>query len=181
MPIFSAAPAAATAPLGAGFNDVLRAGWAYDVDSMPEDDRSTGQAPRLVLKRAALAAATAFLAVNIWTGAPLLALWVGSQVVGQTTLSMKAVFVVVIVLAVLVFGMAFALAWLNGTYDRLTGHPPREARMTWLRTMNMEQDDEEIIGMRVTMLERIIVMSVYLAVVSLLVWFFFFAGSPLPG
>jgi hypothetical protein len=34
--------------------------------------------------------------------------------------------------------------------------------------------------MRVTVLERIVVMSVYLAVIALLVWFFLFAGSPLP-
>lgn len=135
----------------------------------------------MVLKRAAMAAATAFLAINIWTGAPLVALWVGSQVVGSTTLSMGAVFVVVIVLAVLVFGMAIALAWLNSSYDRMMGIPPRESRLSWLRTMNLEDDEEEIIGMRVTALERIVVMSVYLAVIALLVWFFLFAGSPLPG
>lgn len=152
---------------------------------MGEDGGSgeTGRPRRAAaLKRTAMAAATAFLAINIWTGAPLLALWVGSQVVGRTALSMTAVFVVVIVLAVLVFGMAIALAWLNSSYDRMMGIPPRESRLTWLRTMNVDShDDEELIGMRVTVLERIVVLSVYLAVISLLVWFFFFAGSPLPG
>ena len=34
---------------------------------------------------------------------------------------MKAVFVVVVVLAVLVFAMAIALAWLNGAYDAADG------------------------------------------------------------
>jgi hypothetical protein len=153
-------------------------------EEMPEQEHGGGDSPRkFVLKRTAMAAATAFLAVNIWTGAPLLALWVGSQVVGQTTLSMEAVFVVVIVLAVLVFGMAIALAWLNGSYDRLTGRPPRETRLSWLRTMNLDEHEEEdeLIGFRVSLLERIVVMSVYLAVITLLVWFFFFAGSPLPG
>ncbi len=75
--------------------------------SVPAPDPQPGS----LLKRTALAAATAFLAINLWTGAPLIALWVGSQVVGETVLSMKAVFVVVIVLAVLVFSMAIALAW----------------------------------------------------------------------
>ncbi len=42
----------------------------------------------MALKRVTMAAATAFLSINIWTGAPLLALWVGSRVVGQTVLSM---------------------------------------------------------------------------------------------
>jgi hypothetical protein len=35
------------------------------------------------LKRITLAALTAFLAINIWTGAPPAALWVGSLVVGR--------------------------------------------------------------------------------------------------
>jgi hypothetical protein len=133
------------------------------------------------LKRTALAAATAFLAINIWTGAPLIALWVGSRVVGETVLSMKAVFVVIAVLAVLVFAMAMALAWLNGAYARLTGEPHRERRLTWLRSMNVEDEDEVLVGTRVGVLERIVVASVYVAVAVFLVWFFAFAGSPLPG
>ncbi len=133
------------------------------------------------LKRAAMAGATAFLAVNLWTGAPLLALWVGSQVAGTTTLSMEAVFVVVIVLAVLVLVMAVALSRLNGAYEQLTGQPPGERRLRWMRSMNTVREDPEIIGMRVSVLERIVVASVYLAVITFLVWFFFFAKSPLPG
>jgi hypothetical protein len=88
--------------------------------------------PRFMnLKRVALAGATAFLTVNIWTGAPVLALWVGSQVVGQRALSMTAVGVVIVVLAVAVFAMALALAWLNNTYDELTGRPHAERRAPW--------------------------------------------------
>ena len=137
----------------------------------------------LALKRAALAAATAFLAINLWTGAPLLALWVGSQVVGKTVLSMRAVFVVLVVLAVLVFTMAVALAWLNGAYDRLTGRAPSQSRLRWLRSFNVEQEDEreeELIGYRPSMLELIIVAVVYVAVACFLIWFFLLAGSPLP-
>ncbi|HYM55846.1 MAG TPA: hypothetical protein VES97_10815 [Solirubrobacteraceae bacterium] len=128
-----------------------------------------------------MAAATAFIAINIWTGAPLLALWVGSRVVGRTTLSMQAVFVVLIVLAVLVFAMAMALAWLNASYDRLTGRSSGEQRLTWLRSMNAEKEDPVLIGTTISALERIVMASVYIAVIALLVWFFFFAGSPLPG
>ncbi len=43
----------------------------------------------MTFKRVAMAGAVAFLSINIWTGAPLLALWVGSHVVGQTVLSMR--------------------------------------------------------------------------------------------
>jgi hypothetical protein len=134
----------------------------------------------MAFKRVAMAAATAFIAINIWTGAPLLALWVGSQVVGSTTLSMSAVGVVVVVLAVLVVVMAFALVWLNGAYDDLIGIPRGEHRLAWMRSMNTQHEDEEIIGTRVTLLERIVVLSVYLAVVTFLVWFFFFAHQSVP-
>ena len=134
-----------------------------------------------LLRRTALAAATAFLAINLWTGAPLIALWVGSQVVGETVLSMQAVFVVVIVLAVLVFSMAIALAWLNSTYDRLSGRAPGERRLPWMRGMSGDQGIEQPgYGAGISPLERIVMTSVYLAVISFLIWFFFFAGAPTP-
>jgi hypothetical protein len=133
-----------------------------------------------IAKRLAMVAATAFLAINLWTGAPLIALWVGSQVVGRTTLSMGAVFVVVIVLAVLLFSMAIALAWLNSAYDRSLGREPGERRLAWLRSARAEGIEAPGYGAGVTALERIVMASVYLAVISLLVWFFFFAGSPGP-
>ena len=136
--------------------------------------------PGSALKRAALAGATAFLAINLWTGAPLVALWVGSQVVGKTVLSMEAVFVVVIVLAALVFSMAMGLAWLSAEYDRLTGRVPGERRLTWLRSTRAEGIEEPGYGAGTSALERIVMTSVYLAVISFLVWFFFFAGAPTP-
>ncbi|HEV7937730.1 MAG TPA: hypothetical protein VGP18_06870 [Solirubrobacteraceae bacterium] len=64
------------------------------------------------------------IAINIWTGAPLAALWVGSRVVGQSLLSMTAVFAVIATLAVLIGTMTFALIRLSARYDRLVGRPP---------------------------------------------------------
>lgn len=138
--------------------------------------------PRLLgLKRAAMVAATAFLAINLWTGAPLVALWVGSQVVGQTVLSMKAVVVVVVVLAILVFSMSVALAWLSAEYDRLTGREPGEQRLPWLRSVRAEEGIEEPgYGAGITVLERVVMVSVYLAVICFLLWFFLLAGAPTP-
>jgi len=133
-----------------------------------------------MLKRATMAAATAFLAVNIWTGAPLIALWVGSRVVGQSVLSMRAVFVVVVVLAALVFVLALALTWLNNTYDELIERPRTERRAPWMRSMRGESEGHISSRVGITALERIVTMSVYIAVLTLLVWFIFFAGSPLP-
>ena len=52
------------------------------------------------LERVGLVAAMAVASVSIWTLAPLLALWVGSRVVGDRGLSMGAVFAVVAVMFV---------------------------------------------------------------------------------
>ena len=131
----------------------------------------------MALKRVTLAAATAFLAINIWTGAPLVALWAGSQVEGETSLTMRALLVVIVVLVVLVVAMTLALTWLSNTYDELIGRAQTERRMPWLRSMRAEAEIQ--IGSRVgiTALERIVMMSVYIAVIALLVWLVFFAGS----
>jgi hypothetical protein len=132
------------------------------------------------IKRAAMAAATAFLSINLFTGAPLLALWAGSQASGNTILSMKAVAVVVVVLAVLVVAIAFALTWLNNAYDALVGRPAGERRAPWLRDASARGFTSSRVGE--TLLERIVIVSVYVATIGLLVWFFFFAHASLsPG
>jgi hypothetical protein len=135
----------------------------------------------LLLKRTLMVAATAFLAINLWTGAPLIALWVGSQLVRRSTLSMGAVIVVVVVLAVLVFSMSMALTWLSHEYDRLSGREPGEQRLPWMRSMRGEEGIEEPgYGAGITPLERVVMVSVYIAVIAFLLWFFLLAGAPTP-
>ncbi len=135
-------------------------------------------ATSIVIKRATLAAATALLTVNIWTGAPLIALWVGSKAVGQQTLSMAAVGLVVLVLAVLLCGLVLALSWLNNTYDELIGRPRTERRAAWMRSMRGESEGHISQRVGVTTLERIIVLNVYVAFTALAVWYVFLAGPP---
>jgi len=120
------------------------------------------------------------LTVNIWTGAPLIALWVGSKAVGQQTLSMGAVGLVVVVLAILLFGLMLALTWLNNTYDELIGRPRTERRAPWMRSMRGESEGHISQRVGVTTLERIIVINVYVAFTALAVWYVFFAGRPSP-
>ncbi|HTZ87164.1 MAG TPA: hypothetical protein VMB05_10905 [Solirubrobacteraceae bacterium] len=136
---------------------------------------------RAAAKRIALAAATAFIAVNIWTGVPLLALWIGSRAVGQTTLSMGAVIIVVGVLIVMDLTMGALLVRLNHVYQRLVGAPEGRLRAAWLRSLAGEGDEETAGHLGVTLIERIVVICVYAAMGAFLVWFVFFAGSPLPG
>jgi hypothetical protein len=134
------------------------------------------------VQRLALVIASALTSINIWTGAPLLAVWVGSQVqAAQDRLSMTALFAVVVTLAVTVFVLAWVLAWINGRYDELTGRS-QEARYTspWLRSMRGERETDIRRKHGISAVERVVVISVVGAVLAFEVWFFFFAGSSLP-
>jgi hypothetical protein len=130
-------------------------------------------------KRVALAAATAFVTVNIWTGCPLAALWVGAQTVQERRVTMTSLFVIVVVLAVLVFASVFVLAWLNASYDELIGRKRIERRPTWLRSMRAESEHYVSQRVGITALERVVMYNVYIAVLALAVWFVFFSGPPL--
>src|SRR5271166_4781439 len=112
----------------------------------------------VTLKRATLAGITALITVNILTGAPLLALWAGSQDAGP--LSMAAVGIVVVVLAVLELLLAVALTWVNNAYDEITGRPHVERRATWLRSMRAEAEGHISQRVGITLLERIVMVSV---------------------
>lgn len=123
-----------------------------------------------------MAAVTALVTVNVWTGCPLLALWVGSRAVGTRDLSMAAVVVVLIVLALLEGAMLLLLAWLTNVYDELIGLRRAEAEVTWIRRLCAPP---EAAGARrrieLTSLEGVVVINVYVAVVTLVVWYVFFA------
>jgi uncharacterized membrane protein (DUF485 family) len=148
--------------------------------SAPIDRQQAQQTHLLTLKRVGMAAATAFVTANIWTGCPLLAVWIGSQADGTKTLSMGAVFVVVIVLAVLVFAMALLLTWLNNVYDQITGRERVERRSAWLRSMRAESERHVSRRVGVTALERIVMLNVYVAVILLVLWYVLYAAPPAP-
>jgi hypothetical protein len=140
------------------------------------------------VKRTALTAGAALLSINLWTGAPLFAVWVGSRfegwVGGSGTgggTSMRAVFVVVAVLAVIELALTLALMRLSAAYDELSGRPHAERRTSpWLRSMRGERDEFARRREGISGVERVAVISVVAAVLALEIWFFFFAGSPLP-
>jgi hypothetical protein len=130
------------------------------------------------VQRTMLLIATTVIAINIWTGAPLAALWVGSRVVGQHLLSMTAVFVVIATLAILIGAMTFALIRLGARYDRLVGRPPgKPTPVPWMRSMRAEDTDLLRSERGTSALEMIVLASTVAAIISLEIWFFFFAGS----
>jgi hypothetical protein len=138
-------------------------------------------APRgRTLRRIGLASATTLLSINIPTGFPLLALWVGAKFVGRSGLSMGAVAIVLVTLALLATAGVKVLTWLSARYDALVDAPPaRREPAPWLRSLRAERVERATRG-RTNPVDRIVVTTVVAAVLAFEVWFFFFAGSSLP-
>jgi hypothetical protein len=120
------------------------------------------------------------VALNVWTGSPLLALWIGSRLQGSGPPKMGPVFVVVVAFAVLSFTLASVLARLGDVYNRRTGQTPQVHRhVAWLRSMRGERPQYPGQHAEVTALEQILVVTVVLCILAFEIWFFFFSGSPI--
>ena len=134
---------------------------------------------RALFLRVVLAALTAFLAVNLYTGAPLLAIWVGSRVQQGTQLTMGTVAVVIGVLIATVALLVFLLTRVEAMYKAVTGQGQEQRRVApWMRSMRGER--EEMNRKRpLTGYEKTIVFAVVGAIAAFEVWFFFFSGSPI--
>jgi hypothetical protein len=126
--------------------------------------------------RFVLAALTGLLAVNIWTGAPLLAIWVGSRVQDGTGLTMSTVAVVMGVLAVTVTLLVMGLTRVEAAYKIVTGQPTQRRTAPWMRSL---RDERAEIAERkpLTGFEKTLVIAVVGAGLVFEVWFFVFAGS----
>jgi hypothetical protein len=146
---------------------------------MTAESPSSGFGARV--KRALILAAMAVVAVNIWTGSPVFALWVGSRVVGDGSLTMGAVAVVVGTMAATCFLLVKLLGKLGERHDRLLGLPPAPRRQQpWLRSLSGERLSEQRRREHVSALDVVLVAMVLLAAIAFEIWFFFFSGSSLP-
>jgi hypothetical protein len=150
---------------------------------------STGGAPqdqprrgaKSALHRVVLGVLTTVVSVNIWTGGPLFALWVGSKVQASIgTISMAAVAATIGVLIIVTFVLYRILAWLNARYNAAIGRTMPRRQAAWLKPMSGERRSLET-RKPLSAVERIVVVSVVVAVLAFEVWFFFFAHYTLAG
>jgi hypothetical protein len=132
-----------------------------------------------LLLRILLAALTAILAVNLYTGAPLLAIWVGSRVQDGTQLTMGTVGVVIGVLVVAIVVLVFLLTRVEAAYKYLTGQQTGRRTPPWLRSLRDERAEVERSKRELTGFEKVLAATVVLGIVAFEVWFFFFSGSPI--
>jgi hypothetical protein len=142
--------------------------------------RAAGDEPRFFeLKKLGLVSATAVAAMNTWTGAPLLAVWLGSKAQGGQVLSARGVVIVLVVMSVLVFALAWVLLWLSTRYDKLTGRPAIAGQTSpWHRAKRGDRVQDIRSRYGVSAPEKIVIGCVVAAVLALEVWFFLYAGAP---
>ena len=146
------------------------------MSSVPAEKTSRTFGARV--QRAALLAAMAVVAINIWTGSPLLALWIGSRIQGDSSVSMGAVFAVIACLVVTSLLLVRLLGVLGARHDRLMGLPEAPRRQQpWLRSLSGERASEQRRRARVSALDAVLVGTVVLAAAAFEVWFFFFSGA----
>jgi hypothetical protein len=132
------------------------------------------------LRKVGLLVGMALTSVNIWTGSPLMALWIGSRVQTTGTTSLGAIGVVAVALAAISLGLIQVLGIMQAAYDRLTGHR-RAVRRTlpWMRSMRGERPHEQPEGVRPSATELMLIVCVVIAVIAFEIWFFFYSGSPI--
>ena len=128
------------------------------------------------VKRLLLVALMALASVNLFTGAPLFAIWVGSRVQGDSgSLSMTAVLSVLVVMALVCSVLVWALNRMGAAHDALIGRPAGRRQTTWMKPFNDGPAHAERTGLRA--LDKILVGAVVVAGLGFETWFFFFAGS----
>lgn len=131
------------------------------------------------VQRLGLTVVMAVLAVNVPTGSPVAALWIGSQLQGSGPPKMSSVVAVVVAMATFSLGLIRLLALVARRHDRLTGATPQvQMHAPWLRSMRGERAAYPGEKPQITTLEWILVATVVLAVIAFEVWFLLYSGSP---
>ena len=132
-------------------------------------------------QRVGIVTAMSVVTLNIWTGAPLLGLWVGSRLVGDGQISMAAMAGVVLTIFAACFALVQLLAVLGETHNRMLGRErPVRQHLPWLRSMRGErQYSKETEAPALTALEYVLVGAVLLCYLAFEIWFFFYSSSPI--
>ncbi len=129
-----------------------------------------------------LAASFVFLAMllaafSLWTAIPLSWIYIASKL-SQTQFPSGGPYAIVAVgIVASILFVAWLIGRLNALYVRITGTNRLEPiRPTWLKSMR----DTGSVRTSVTVVEAVLMGSVLLAMLALTLWFFLWAGSPIP-
>jgi hypothetical protein len=140
---------------------------------------ATRRGPLALLERIALAAVSMLVSINVCTGFPLLALWVGSLAANGNVFSWIGIITAIVSMAVLAALGVASLSRLSVRYNKVTGRPPptRQPR-PWQLSMSTARAAPERARRATNPVEVIVVLTVVVAFEALVIWFVFFAGPP---
>jgi len=129
------------------------------------------------LTQAGLVALMVLGGLMLWFGNPVIWLWIGSQMSETQRASMGPYAVVAFGILVSTILVSLGLARIHRRYQEVSGYTPTvRVRLPWMRSVRGEEDSRP----EVTVLDVIVVLTALLGLVTALVWFLAFAGSPLP-
>lgn len=133
--------------------------------------------PLVLFERIALAAASMLVSINVCTGFPLLALWIGSRAASGNIFSWIGIITAIVSLVGLASLGVATLTRLSVRYDKVTGRPPRTRQpRPWELSMSAEPAAPAHGRRKPNPVEAIAVLTVVAAFVAFEIWFFFFAG-----
>lgn len=125
----------------------------------------------------ALVVLMAIGSVVMWLGVPLGLVYAASRLADSPEPSLGPYLLVIVGLPIGMAVVGKALGALDRVHTRITGAEPGAYRPGWTRSMRGERRSTRRGGV----LDRVMIVSVAVAVVAFAVWFFAFAGSSLPG
>lgn len=135
---------------------------------------------RARIKAAGLLAAMSVLSLNVVTGSPLMAIWIGSRVQGSGPPTMAAFMTFLACFGGFSLLLVRLISAVSRSYDALTGRRPTvREHVPWLRSLRGERPAE--VGSRagLSALDVILIIVVVAAVVAFEIWFFFYSASPI--
>jgi hypothetical protein len=114
----------------------------------------------------------------LWLAVPVAWLWLASHIDRSLDASLKAYVVIAIGVPATMLAMFVLLRRLDLVHQRLTGSAPsKRLAPAWRRSLSEERD----LHAPTSALDIILAGTAIAALIALVVWFFFFAGSSLPG
>jgi uncharacterized membrane-anchored protein len=124
-----------------------------------------------------LIAVMAIGSVLMWLGIPIALIYAVAQRQESSAPSMGPYLLVLVGIVAEFVVVGKLLAMLDRRYMALHGVGPQRVRRAWNRSLRGETDGAH----RGTVLDIVMMTSVAIALIALVVWFFAFAGSSLPG
>lgn len=118
-------------------------------------------------------------ALVVGAGVPLLWIWIGSAIQGArgaTRVEAPTALAMVVGILLTYALVLYIAAWIQGRGEERESRPP--VRYPWMRSMRDEPYRPG--SAKLTPVETVFVVTAVVASIAMLIWFFAFAGSPLP-